>query len=522
MKPLSLAIFALVIVGCSQEQSHNELLSSSEQILFTQPDSVVRILSPYYNDSAMTAADRALYGLLYTEALHRSGLSTASDSLIRASRDFYERHGDDEHLARALLHHGIILYRQQQVHEAVLSMKRAELLSGNLDLPAFKWYLFSVLGDVNDNVGNHALTLRYYKQALRAARQCDSRQWTVQTLNNIAMTFDMLGQKDSLRYYTELAQPYFEDTHGEVRATYLVNCAGYMLSTGQRREAKRCLIESRLISPTDRGEKLLADIYMAEGDTAAAIQQWYRLSGSLSPDVAIQSYRQLITYMNLQGDLRGVAEFSQRLNEVYHHLYEHSDAAAVIDLQTQFDEQIKERRQYRMVIVLLAAIILVIVLSAFIIWYNRRRIDLINARFAESQMQYNLTRTELTQMRRQKEREQRENSRQIKDVMSRLHTAAIKGKPAPEDDMNALAQLSFAMHPKLRELLSPLCSKEQQVCLLTVHHFLPSEIANLTIATPQAVTNTRVRLLRKLFGETGGAKDFDTAIQEYCTDEVGL
>ena len=58
------------------------------------------------------------------------------------------------------------------------------------------------------------------------------------------------------------------------------------------------------------------------------------------------------------------------------------------------------------------------------------------------------------------------------------------------------------------------------MCLLTVHNFLPSEIANLTIATPQAITNTRVRLLRKLFGETGGAKDFDTAIKEYGTYDV--
>ena len=87
MKPFSLALFALVIVGCSQEQSHNELLCRSAQIVFTQPDSVVRMLSPHYNDSTMSTADRALYGLLYTEALHRSGLSTASDSLIRTSRD---------------------------------------------------------------------------------------------------------------------------------------------------------------------------------------------------------------------------------------------------------------------------------------------------------------------------------------------------------------------------------------------------------------------------------------------------
>ena len=199
-------------------------------------------------------------------------------------------------------------------------------------------------------------------------------------------------------------------------------------------------------------------------------------------------------------------------------LYERNDAAGVIDLQTQYDEQLKERRQYHTVIALLSAIILVIILSAIIIWYNRHRIDLLNARFAESQQQYNLTRTELTQMRRQKEREQRENSRLMKDVVSRLHTAANKGKPASDDDTNALAQLSYAVRPGLRELLAPLSSKEQLVCLLTVHSFLPTEIATLTISTPQAITNTRVRLLKKLFNETGGAKDFDTAIKNYGID----
>ena len=515
MRQLSCALLVLIIVGCSHEQSHNELLSRAEQIVFTQPDSVVRMLAPHYNDTTMAKADRALYDLLYTEALHRSGLSTSSDSLIRISRNYYEQHRDKEHLSRALLHHGIILYRQQQTHEAVLAMKRAEQLSSDIGQPAFKWYLYSVLGDVNDNVGNYGLTLRYYKQALHAARQCDSKKWTVQTLNNIAMTFDMLGEKDSLRYYTELARPYFEDTEGEVRAAYLVNRASYLLGTGQRQEAKRCLAESLLISPTDRGEQLLADIYVSEGDTTAAVEVWYRLTGSLSPDVAIQAYRQLILYMNRQGNLRGVAVFSQRLNEVYHRLHERSDAAGIIDLQTKFDEELRERRQYHTVSILLSSIILVIILSGILFWYNHRRIDLLNARFVDSRQQYQLTRTELTQMRRQHEREQRENSRQLKDVIAHLHSAALKGMPAPGGDMNSLAQLTYAMRPALRELLSPLSAKEQHICLLTVHSFLPTEIANLTISTPQAITNTRVRLLKKLFGETGGAKDFDTAIKAF-------
>lgn len=503
MKRIPLVLLALVIVGCSHGQSHNELLYRAEQMVFIRPDSVVMMLSPYYYDTTMTAADRALYGLLFTEALHRSGLSTSSDSLIRASRNYYEQHhGDDEHLSRALLHHGIVLYRQQQTHDAVLAMKRAERLSSDLDLPAFKWYLYSVLGDVNDNVGNYVLTLRFYKQALNAARKCSNKQWTVQTLNNIAMTFDMLGEKDSLRFYTELAEPCYEDIDGEVRATYLVNRASYLLGTGQRQKAKRCLTEARVISPTDRGEKLLADIYVAEGDMAAAAEQWYRLTSSLSPDIAIQSYRQLIAYMNSQGDLRGVVEFSQRLNGVYQRLYERSDAAGVIALQAQFDDQLKERRHYRTAIALLSTTLFVILISAIIFLVSRRRI--------------NLTQAELTKMRRKNERELRENSRQMKDVVSRLHSAAGKGMTASADDMNALAQLTFAMRPGLRELMSPLNAKEQQVCLLTAHSFLPTEIANLTISTPQAITNTRVRLLKKLFNETGGAKDFDIAIKEYC------
>ena len=39
-------------------------------------------------------------------------------------------------------------------------------------------------------------------------------------------------------------------------------------------------------------------------------------------------------------------------------------------------------------------------------------------------------------MRRQHEREQQENSRQMKDVVARLHSAALKGMSASAEDMN--------------------------------------------------------------------------------------
>ena len=513
MRNILCLIFLFIIVGCSHEQSHNELLTKADQMVFTQPDSVVRMLAPCWNDTVMSETDRALFGLLYTEAIHRSGLYIGDDSLISASRKYFEQQGDNEHLARALLHHGIVLYHQQKTREAILSMKRAEQMAGSLHEPAFDWFLYSVLGDVTDNVGDYITTLRYYKQALYAARQADNKQWALQTLNNIATTFDVLGEKDSLKNYLEQAKPLVGSSRGDVRANYLVNNASYLMKTGKIDEAKHFLFESMQISPTDRGCKLLADIYVQEGDTALAMLQWYKLTTSLSPDVAIRSYRLLIEHLTLMGDMKNAGEYSRRLNEVYRSLYEHNDAAGIINMMAQFDEQLKERSRYRTVIALLAAIIFLMIISALFVWYSRRRIDKLNARFAESQQQFNLTRSELTQMRRLKEREQRENSMQMKETVSRLHASANKGKPVADEDANELAQLSYAQNPKLRELLSTLNSKEQMVCLLTIHNFLSSEIATLTISTPQAITNTRVRLLKKLFGETGGAKDFDNAIK---------
>ena len=81
--------------------------------------------------------------------------------------------------------------------------------------------------------------------------------------------------------------------------------------------------------------------------------------------------------------------------------------------------------------------------------------------------------------------------------------------------MNALAQHAYALSPNLQLLLAPVTTKEQNICLLIRHNFQPTEVATLTISTPQTITNTRVRLLKKLFNETGGAKDFDARLRSF-------
>jgi hypothetical protein len=118
-------------------------------------------------------------------------------------------------------------------------------------------------------------------------------------------------------------------------------------------------------------------------------------------------------------------------------------------------------------------------------------------------------------MQRQKKRQQRDNSRQLKDVTARLHKSAMLGQPAADEDVSTLQQVCFSLNPELLTLLKPLGVREQALCLLIYHHFQPSEIACLLMASPQSITNMRVKLLKRLFGETGGAKDFDQHLLSY-------
>ena len=71
------------------------------------------------------------------------------------------------------------------------------------------------------------------------------------------------------------------------------------------------------------------------------------------------------------------------------------------------------------------------------------------------------------------------------------------------------------LHRLLKEKTASLSEDEYMVCLLVRFNFIPSEISILLNLSSQTVTNIRTRLLKKLFGKMGGAKDFDQALIEY-------
>ena len=487
---------SLVFAACSSEHCRNTKLLQAEALCQLYPDSTIRLLDGLDIDSFTVEADRALYGLVFTEAIHRIGLTLSSDTLINLSQQFYEKQGDDERLARACLHHGIVLYGQQRYGEAFRLLKRAEELADDLDDLALNYELYAVMGDINDNANNYPLTLDYYHRSLRAA---DNQEWTVRQLNNLATTFDAMNNTDSLKAYIERCRPLLDSVQGPVRATMLTNLGSYYLHQNDLTRAKEYLLLSQQTAYLDKTIKLLGDIAALEGKSTQACDYWFQTLQSGDYAIRIDAYRKLINYYDSLAEQDGkyhrmASHLSQHLNSLYRDNYENNDAASILDMQAQYDEQQKERHQYRTIIGLLTALAIVILIAGLIAWY------------------YILTHRELVQMQRQKKRQMRDNSRQLKDVTARLHKTVNLGQVAKDEDISVLAQCCYSLNPALLALLKPLSTKEQAVCLLIRQHFQPSEIAILVASSPQSITNLRVRLLQKLFNETGGAKDFDQRI----------
>ena len=99
----------------------------------------------------------------------------------------------------------------------------------------------------------------------------------------------------------------------------------------------------------------------------------------------------------------------------------------------------------------------------------------------------------------------------------RFHRLADKGKEPQLEDWTELSEITEQYVPGFSRFIHQngvLSERDTHICMLIKMRFHPSEIAVLIGASPQTVTNSRVRLLRKIFGEQGGAKDFDEHIRE--------
>ena len=252
-----------------------------------------------------------------------------------------------------------------------------------------------------------------------------------------------------------------------------------------------------------------------------------------------------------------VMKFSRLYADANDSLYANVASEATVHVKSVYQYQRNERIAYvsvqkakkeRLTVRILLLTIIIVVVFFYLLYLHKRNETRLKQRLSSSQIALALS--ELAQVRFQikalresstysvqemerLEKENRELSTKLQsrsmpndvlksnilhsNVVIRLHKTASEGKAA---DKPAIDNFVYNMKTELpafvkqvRSLYPSLSERDFLICLLIKAEFKLSEISLLASVSPQVLTNTRTRLLDRMFHVKGRAKDFDSRLR---------
>lgn len=145
----------LWFVGCSVLPSEMKI---AEQVMETAPDSALHLLQRIQPNHNLSDADRALYGLLYFQALDKNNLPLKPDSLINFSLDYYQRIDDKLQLAKCYFYKARS-YKSSLLYEDATSLylKALDNIQNKND--------YDLLGKIYGDIGDISFLQHDYKES---------------------------------------------------------------------------------------------------------------------------------------------------------------------------------------------------------------------------------------------------------------------------------------------------------------------------------------------------------------------
>ena len=112
------------VMSCSN--SVDKRLVLADTLMWTAPDSSLKILTAINRDSTQSKENLAYHALLLTQAQFRCNIPLTSDTLISTAVDYYDDNHNREHYTRALLYKGGAYEVMGNPVEAIKWYKKAE------------------------------------------------------------------------------------------------------------------------------------------------------------------------------------------------------------------------------------------------------------------------------------------------------------------------------------------------------------------------------------------------------------
>ena len=366
-------ILFVLLVGCSLLPND---LKTAETALQTNPDSALSILKKMNPSNFISDADRALYGLMYFEALDNTKGDLKPDSLIDFSLSYYLRSNNNVRLAKSYFYKAKTLKVDQRFDDATVLYLKAIDLVKNADESLLLGKIYSDIGDICSIQKDYKESLNKYKTSIGFFQRSGDSIEISYSLTSTGRVYRFMKEHDTaLKYYNQ-ALHYTKDSLSNGLAYQEMGINYFMAKKYDL--AQHYLRESLIYPYTNNNYAIrnfiLADLFFEKQQyDSAALYATTALKYPSTFFIQRDCYRILVNTEYGRGDFKQMAAYMSKYQDC-------TDSVRKIETQTkttvledlyQTTDKVGKTRRY----LLLSGFIIALIaaLSVFVVYRLRLR-----------------------------------------------------------------------------------------------------------------------------------------------------
>ena len=549
------------LVACTEHGEFERRLAVADSLMAAEPDSAYRMLDAMSDEARqMPQAKRMRHLLLRTQAQRHAGIGFTSDSISNLLVSYYNAHGTPNERMTA---HYLKGCSYLELGDEPATLRCFNEAVGTADTSALDCN-YAQMGDIYGQIAriynNHAMpdsALRAYGLAEHYARKANDTINVITIWGNKSNVLIDLGRiSEALELREKAAERFKAMGYSKKAARVKGLCIKWYIQQGELDKAKAAMDEYEAISGYSR----------IKDETKSGWESYFHIKGTYYLETGkLDSANYYFKKLKLASDTLFNIQTAQKLQNaqsMYNYM-RHQEAAHRKELESKN----VQLRLYRGIafILLFAAVMSVFVLLLrrrirrnerqlvvvrrensrlnVLIGNNNRKLEELNGLIEEKisiitalNDQLNQQAIDLNSYHKQAETIQQLNERiaHYETEMMNQVTANLMNRLAEEPALIVVFQKlksrkEYLTKSEWTELYSTaekyfpaLCNiktnpkvsvSEYQICVLTRLGLRINDIIYLTQISASNISNMRSRMLSKLFGEEGGAKDFDIRIK---------
>lgn len=204
-----LILLILASISCSSSNAVKYKLEKSEMLMQDFPDSSLAILQSITSGQLAGKKERALYSLLYSQALDKNYIDITDDSIINIAVNYYSNRNDEMRKAQSWYYLGRVYYNANNTKAAVESFLKAKAAAEKSENHFLTGQIYSILGKLLYDQNFFIESADAYKSAAKFFKDAEEPGRCANSLSYAAKNYHLIGEDSvALDYYGRAIELY--------------------------------------------------------------------------------------------------------------------------------------------------------------------------------------------------------------------------------------------------------------------------------------------------------------------------